>query len=263
METKILAVGCSMTNGHGLDQGCHDPRLWVNQIFHDIGTVHNLAVTGMNNHWIFLETMSTLVQRSHAYDIVLVGWSAIPRFCFHAGLELYSVHTRLTNDHDINVNNGLTFKKEWLKKLGDDLRKLHNDHWDILDLIKYVNGLITIHETSPNKKIFFVNTLSPWGQNYFEFKKISLPSDLDPYTQDLLQVQTRDDNEISKLYTMIHTQYARHGGIRESHWLNLYDSLRAMQVDNVSALDPHPGYKSQEKYAKYLGPILRRKLGIV
>lgn len=263
-KKKILVVGCSMTRGHGLPGGeSQDPKLWTNQIFDEIGKVHNLAMTGRNNHWIFLETVSALLRKKNYYDIVLVGWSAIPRYCFHVGLELYAVHTRLIDHFDININNNVTFTGKWLQKVGDDLNKMHNDHWDILDLIKYVNTLIMLHETSPDKKIVFVNTLSPWSRDFFERKQISLPSDLDTYTQDLLEIETRDDNEILKLYEMIHEQYTQYGGIRQSHWLNLYDSLLSMQIDNVSEIDGHPGYQSQEKYSQFLGPILKKKLGII
>lgn len=118
-----------------------------------------------------------------------------------------------------------------------------------------------IHETSSAKKIFFVNTLSPWCRNYFEQKTVTRPSELDPYEQTLLQVDTRDDDEIDALYRMIHKQYSDYGGIQEPHWLNLYDSLRSMQIDDVSSTDAHPGYMSQEKYCEYLGKILREKLG--
>jgi hypothetical protein len=258
--TKILAVGCSMTRGHGLDGDLHDPKLWVNQLFGPIGKVTNLSVTGMNNYWIFLETMSELIRSNNDYDIVIVGWSAIPRYYFHVGLELYSVHTKLDHN-DINVNNGTTFSGTWLSKIGDDLKKIHNDHWDILDLVKYTNILVRAQETTPDRKIFFVNTLSPWCRNYFEFKRIVFPSDLDPYEQDLLQVETRDDEEIFALYKMIHSHYSEFGGINEPKWLNLYDSLRSLQIDDVSSTDRHPGYQSQDRYVQYQRPVLLEKLG--
>ena len=71
-QKKILAVGCSMTRGHGLSGGeSQDPKLWTNQIFEQIGKVHNLAMTGRNNHWIFLETVSALLRNKNYYDIVL------------------------------------------------------------------------------------------------------------------------------------------------------------------------------------------------
>ena len=258
-KKKILAVGCSMTQGHGLELEVNDPVLWVNRVFGTLGEIHNLARSGMNNQWIFHETVGAILRTKNDYDIIVVGWSAIPRYNFHVGLELYPTVSRLTNV-DVCVNNHVTVGGSWLERIGCDLKIIHNDHWDIVDLVKYVNVLIALHETSPDKQIFFVNTLSPWCQGYFDRKQISLPSDLDQYTQGLLQVETRTDEEVLALYTMIHDHYEEYGGIRESHWLNLYDSLRSLRIDTVSKTDIHPGYQSQEKYAKYLGKTLKEKM---
>lgn len=256
---KILAIGCSMTRGHGLELEQDDPKLWVNTVFGPLGAVKNISKSGKNNYWIFLETLAEIIKNS--YDIVVVGWSAIPRYNFYAGLGLSEQITQL--DHlDVNLHPGITHKAAWIKQIGDNLRKIHNDHWDILDLVKYVNTLIYVQETCQNKKIFFVNTLCPWSSEYFNHKKISLPCDLTEYERQMLQADTRDDSETLAIYNMIHSQYFRYGGIRESHWLNLYDSLQSMQIDRVSITDAHPGYRSQQKYLEYLQPILKTKLGI-
>ncbi len=252
-------MGCSMTRGHGLAYECHDPELWVNKIFPpDRYEVDNKSMSGANNQWIFLETMSQLLLNK--YDIVLVGWSAIPRFNFRIGLELYSTLTKFRDDHDVNLNNDVVVTKKYLKSIGDTLLKLHNDHWDFLDLVKYVNALIKVQEKISNGRIFFVNTLGPWPNNYWTKKQFNLPSDLTLFEQNLLQVSTRDDDEISRLYDMIHQQYATYGGIQENHWLNLYASLRSLQSDQVSDTDCHPGYKSQTVFANTLLPIIQEKL---
>jgi len=257
-NTKVLVVGCSVTYGAGLDLESQDPELWVNRLFSQT-KLTNAAKTGANNQWIFLETMSQL--RKQHYDIVLVAWSAIPRYNFHVGLELYPVMTLLNQfSQDINLNSNITISGKWLKSLGEGLNKIHNDHWDILDLIKYVNTLIELQVTTRQGKLVFVNSLGPWCDNYFEHKKITLPSDLDPYTQALLEVEHRDDNETFKLYDMIHAQYAEYGGIQENYWLNLYNSLSQQKVDSVSASDLHPGYQSQQVYANNLAPLLHKKL---
>ncbi len=258
LKKKVLVVGCSFTQGHGLTYESADPNLWVNKIFpQEEYIVTNLAVSGANNQWIFLETMSCLL--TDVYDIVLVGWSAIPRFNFYVGLELYSVQTMFA-DIDIKVNNNVTISGKWIKSIGDNLKKIHNDHWDFLDLIKYVNTLILIQEKKNTGQIFFVNTLGPWPDNYFTKKQIKLPSDLTSFEQNLLQVDTRDDDEIFQLYDMIHKQYETYGGIQEDRWLNLYSSLRSMQIDDVSANDNHPGYKSQEVFVNMLLPTINKKL---
>jgi hypothetical protein len=255
-KTKVLVVGCSFTQGTGLNLEHCDPELWVNRLFYNT-SITNVASAGANNHWIFLETISQLLTQS--YDIVLVAWSAIPRYNFRVGLELYSVETMLT-DRDINLNSKVTISGKWLESIGANLNRLHNDHWDILDLIKYVNTLVELQVTARNQKLIFVNAMGPWNNGYFTQKKIKLPSDLDQFEQTLLESNNRNDKDVLALYDMIHSQYSKYGGIHEHRWLNLYSSLQAQQIDVVSLTDPHPGYASQLAYVKYLTPILQKKL---
>jgi len=256
-NTNVLVVGCSYTYGAGLKLEKNDPDLWVNQLFPN-ANITNAAKIGANNDWIFLETISYLLKQS--YDIVLVAWSAIPRYNFHVGLELYPVETMLIKNHDINLNSKVTISGKWLESIGNNLNKIHNDHWDLLNLVKYVNTLIELQVKSRQGKLVFVNSLGPWCHNYFEHKEISLPSDLDPYVQFLLEVENRDDADIFKLYDMIHAHYTEYGGIQENYWLNLYNSLETQRIDKVSATDLHPGYQSQQVYTTYLAPLLQKKL---
>lgn len=253
---KILAAGCSFTKGMGLDLQQHDPRLWVNQLLHG-HSVTNLAKGGRNNNWIFLATMSALI--TDRYDLVLVGWTSIPRYCVHVGLETWSVHTMLRQSVDINLHGKIKFTGRWLDQLGSDLDKIHNDHWDLLDLVKYVNVLAEIQH-SRGSKIIFVNSLGPWSSGFFDRKIWQTPDQLSAYEQDLLDVQNRSDDQVHELYDMIHTQYDQYGGIRPDLWLNLNQSLRSMQVDQVSLTDQHPGYQSQDEFVRQLGPQLQAKL---
>lgn len=254
---KVLIVGCSYAVGFGLALERHDPKLWSNQLFPD-AEITNAGKTGANNNWIFLETISRL--QKQYYDIVLVAWSAVPRYNVHVGLELYTVETMLNRSNDIHLNSNVTIPGKWLDSIGSSLNKIHNDHWDLLDLIKYVNTLIELQVTTRQGKLVFINSLGPWCDNYFEYKNIQLPSDLDPYVQELLEINQRDDKDIFDLYNMIHNQYAEYGGIQEKYWLNLYNSLQRQQVDTVSETDNHPSYKSQQAYVTYLTPLLYKKL---
>lgn len=256
LKKKVLVVGCSFTCGTGLALERRDPALWVNQLFFN-ADITNVAEAGVNNKWIFLETISQLLTQS--YDIVLVAWSAIPRYNFHVGLERYPVNTMLT-DHDVNLNSKIKISGKWLESIGKNLNKIHNDHWDLLDLVKYVNSLIELQVTTRNQKLFFVNALGPWCNDYFLQKKIQLPSDLDQYEQELLEIVNRDDNDIFALYDMIHSQYCKYGGIHEDLWLNLYNSLDRTKIDTVSATDKHPGYLSQDFFAEQLYQIIHKKL---
>lgn len=247
--SKILFVGCSLTYGQGLGEEINDPKLWCNQVAKELFPNHqvdNRSRKGANNDWIFLETMSALMKEE--YDTVFVEWTAIPRYNIDVGLELYDTRTLLA-DNSINVNtNWGTFKASWLKDLGNGLRMLHHDHWDILKIVKYVNVLKSMHHGN----IYFVNGMLPWPRDYFVKKEVSLPSDLSQYEQDLLNVDNRNDEEIFELYDMIHLQYKEYGGILPDNWLNLYDSLISMQIDIVSEQDKHPGYDSQNVFVEMI-----------
>jgi len=255
---KILIVGCSYTSGYEMLGEHNNPNIWANQLSNRLRatTIKNLAKTGANNHWIFLETMSELIKNQ--YDLVLVQWSAIPRYRFNVGLELYSVSS-LLND-DINLVGRETISRKWLAEIKNRLLRIHNDHWDILDLVKYVNVLIELQETCRHGKIFFINGLAPWPDQYFTKKQITFPTDLDSYTYNLLQADQRDDTEIFQLYKMIHEHYNNYGGIQEKYWLNLYQSQNKLKVDTISTVDTHPGLNSQQVFTEYFYKQLQEKL---
>jgi hypothetical protein len=257
---KILLVGCSFSNGSGLPREHNNSRIWANQLTAKLGacTINNVSRTGANNHWIFLETISALIK--DRYDLVLVEWSAIPRYRFKVGLELYSVDSLL--DRDVNLVGGETITAKWLSEIKNRLLRIHNDHWDILDLVKYVNTLIELQTKLAQGKIFFINGLGPWSDQYFAKKQIYVPSDLDEYTHNLLHATDRCDDEIFQLYNMIHNNYAAYGGIQEKYWLNLYQSQQSLKIDVVSTVDLHPGYNSQDLYADYFYQQIQEKLSI-
>jgi hypothetical protein len=42
-------------------------------------------------------------------------------------------------------------------------------------------------------------------------------------------------------------------------WINLFDNLNQMKVDQISSTDPHPGIKSQQIFAKYITEYFMHK----
>lgn len=255
--TKILVAGCSMANGHSLKgmqiQDVDDPMIWPNLLSRHFSQpeVHNLSVSGLNNHSIFIETMSALIKQH--YDVVIVCWSQLGRINLQVGLELYSTLSTLNDHCGINLNPGVQISNRWLNSIGDNIRKIQNDHWLLLDLVKYVNTLYHLQTTVRRSNIFFVNSMMDFlPPGYFEKKEYIKPSELDTYTQELLNVDSRDDDEIRDLYCMIHNQYESYGGIQSQAWLNLYQSLQSLQIDNAQPKDQHPGYQSQKLFAEYL-----------
>ena len=247
-----------MASGLGLADEINDSRLWVNQLCNKIfdnPVITNLADGGRNNHWIFTETASRMTQQD--FDIVIVAWSSFARFNFNVGLETYRTLTRLANNIDVGINPNNTISGKWLDQIGDKLRRIHNDHWDILDLIKYTNILAQLNTTS---RLFFVNTLFDLPATYFNHIDFKLPSELDSYTLELLQADTRSDDQIKELYNHIHAQYKSYGGMRSELWLNLHKSFYSMKIDDASETDQHPGYASQDRFVEYLATLLMEKL---
>jgi hypothetical protein len=253
-DRNILAVGCSYTKGHGLVDEEKNPLLWVNRLFQDVGKVTNIAQHGWNNESIFHAAVEELSNKN--YDVVLICWSAIPRYNVNVGLEWYSTRTLLTKDFDIHINDNVTFSGKKLEKIGNSLLEFHNDHWDILNMVRYVNILIRLQVKLKKGKILFANGLGPWGKNYFQTKPWNTPDELDDYTKFILSVDTRDDNEIKEIYNKVHNSYLNAGGIQEKYWLNLYNSLHDMRIDFASNSDHHPGYQSQNYYASLFRPLV-------
>lgn len=254
---KILVSGCSFSAGFGFPGEHLNKQIWPNLLAEKLGAqqITNIARAGSNNHSIFLEASSAMICNN--YDLVLVQWSSIPRFNFKVGLELYSVDSML--DRAVNIVNSETITKKWFAELKDRLLRLHNDHWDILNLIKYINILIEWQVKSRHGKIFFINGLGPWPDRYFEKKQISLPSDLDSFTHNMLQADIRDDREIYNLYEMIHDHYRKHGGIQEKHWLNLYQPMTKLKIDTIAMDDEHPGVNSQFLFADIFAQQITNK----
>lgn len=251
----MLVCGNCFINGTGLVHGSDDPRLWINQLADTLGyNLTNIAQTGRNNDWIFLETSLELAKNQNYYDLVIVSWGSNPNLNADLGLELWSTFTNFLGSYEIGTHEK-TFNIEWQLSTKATLLEGYNFHWDFLKLVKYVNVLKKQHND-----IYFVNTYGPWPDNFFTKQDFEAPSDLDDFTKQLLLVDNRDDEEIFDLYNLIHQQYSDAGGINEGLWLNLYNNLKRNKLDRVSETDGHPGYLSQDRYAEMLLPSLKEKL---
>ena len=245
---KVLFAGCSFTAGWRLPGEKFYPDLWCNQLFPD-HTVTNVAWHGANNEGIFHEVCRQI--RLVHYDKIVVAWTSIPRYTFNLGLELWDTSTRLV-DQAVELIAKQTVTGEYLAATGDRLRKFHNDHWDILKVVQYVNIILDIARYHQQGRVYFINALLPWCNDYFRRIDFERPSELDPYVQDMLQVEDRDDEQVKKLYKKIHTDYAANGGIQMGEWLNLYQSLDSIKVDTIAKHDYHPGIRSQRVFVEKL-----------
>lgn len=254
---KCLVVGASISQGYGLEHERLDHRLWVNQLVKsmsdEISSITNVSNAGDDNFQIFKKTCTELSKDD--YDTVIVCWQNIPRTNYHFGLETYNTRFAIVGSqppYDINLNNNTQISKAQLSTMRKNLIAYYNHHWDISDLVFYVNTLVQL-ATNCNTIIRFVNYNLPWNHyRYFDRIEFTTPDSLDPFTNELLQSDQRNDEESKKIYKILHDCYAELGGIKEHYWLNLYDPLRSRQVDIVFPQEPHPGYQSQKIFSELL-----------
>ena len=255
---KCLITGASISAGHGLSQGKLDEKLWATRLLKnidncDIENIKNLSNAGDDNFQIFKLTSLSLMKEN--YKSVIVCWQNIPRTNYFFGLETYNTRFAILSSQpprDINLLNGSSITKTQLTNMRKNLLAYYNHHWDLANLVFYVNTLINI--TKQKKiNIRFVNYDLPWN-NYKFFDRVSwnTPSSLDPFTNELLQSQQRDDSESKEIYKIIHNEYEDLGGIQEKYWLNLYEPLHSKKTDVISLDDLHPGYESQDIFTSFL-----------
>lgn len=260
---KVLIAGASVSAGAGLAYGHNDPEFWgnmlVNRVYNN-ADITNISNIGDDNTEILLKSSTEI--RENTYDVALICWQAIHRLNYNFGFELYNTRNSITtpdDEHKINLVNNVTVSNKEIRQTKKLLFKHHNYVWDIINLIGYVNLIYYIAE-SRKTNVYFVNYNMPWGNNKV-FNMVSPVTylTLDQFTRDmLLQFDYRSDAEIEALYTHMHTQWQRFGGICEDSWINLYTPLSDHVVDVASATDSHPGYKSQHKFVDILAPMFEK-----
>jgi hypothetical protein len=259
--TYCVFAGCSYTSGAGFALEKNEPKLWVNQIHREFfPNTHKLNVScgGRSNAGIFQDTVTALT--SYTVEYAIIEWTSMPRYELELGFELYNTRqVFLPNgpctDHNLN---DVKYSKTYLNSIRDRFTSLAHNHYEILNVIQYINTIVNLAKIS-NTKVFFVNGLCPWDQEFFNKKHNVLPSDYTVYTQQLLHVCNRNDEEIFQLYEKLHNNFTQAGGIHEQLWLNLYSSMDQNRVD-FNSDQIHPGFQSNDRYVKIFSKELKDKL---
>lgn len=256
--TKILFAGCSYVKGNGLELLDQDPQhfcnVFTNEYFQENYTVTNIGVGGSSNLSIYLSASLAMMQQK--FDYVFVGWTSYPRYNFRLGFETYEFGKQITISGGTRAmnfcHNGhkLSYSRKWLEDFRDKYLLAHHEHFETVEIIKYVTLLTRLAELV-GTKLYFINNMCPWTPGYFERKLTVMPRDLDPYTQQILEVDSRDDSQIFELYDLMHDDFERFGGINSQKWINLYQSFKNTMVD-VGNDQRHPGPLSHNKFGKFL-----------
>lgn len=271
---KVVFTGCSFTAGAGwgeidtADPSLRDIRdhsnLYVSLCHTNLSQLKNLEVvnygqTGASNTEIFINTAEMISKFSKEIKILFCQWTAMPRYNFSVGFELWStdegISTRARSKYDVNLNKGVSYNRKYLNDLLDRLLAMHHLHPEILKVVKYSNILQNLAQAF-GIKLYFINGLCPWDQNYFVKLSGVLPEEYTLFTKkEILNIESRDDKDIFKLYDIMHTDYAQAGGINPSQWVNLYDPMISNKID-TNHDNQHPGTKSNQLYFEQIKKFL-------
>jgi hypothetical protein len=271
---KLVFSGCSFTAGNGWSDdepntsrkiAVRDhPNLYVTLCHGSIPQLQNLDIIncgqgGASNTEIFTNTVDIMSEFQKEIEIVFCQWTAMPRYNFSVGFELWSTNEGVTPDarskFDVNLSNNTSWNRKYLDDLLDRLLVLHHLHREILMVVRYCNVLQKIAK-SFGIKLYFINGLCPWDKDYFVRLDSVLPESYTSFTKKkILDIDSRNDEDIFKLYKQLHNEYDQAGGIDPNQWINLYDSLAANKIDtNYDNL--HPGKKSNQLYFNQIKKFL-------
>ena len=248
---KILYNGCSFPYGTGL---VAPEQCVCNIVSKELNAEFvNNSIPGLDNYSIFLNTLLE-ISKNH-YDLIFVFFTTWPRIRFYPELEHPQGYPVSGNPNTIDwmktlkTNEGLNIKNP------QDLRQtllMLNHEWHLLmEVVRYVNIL----STYPNVK--FINSICHWDTGFFgQFKTLKdkefLPNELTEYTQFILNVSNRDDNQVNDLFQNIMiNEYTKAGNIQADKWVNLYNPWKNNKID-LGTDNQHPGPKSHQWMAQQI-----------
>lgn len=273
--SKVVFTGCSFTAGDGWaemadpDEGhnleCKDHSdLWVNLCATQIDQLKDLEVVnlgkgGASNAEIFANTVGAIGNFGAEIDTLICQWTSMPRYNFDVGFELWSTCEGLRrikkSKNGVNLNRGNAWSREYLDDILDRFLVLHHLHGEIVKVVEYSSILQKLSQQL-NIKLYNVNGMCPWDQNYFVKLSNTLPEEYTPFTKkEILNIESRNDEDIFKLYDIMHTDYTQAGGINPASWVNLYDSMEQTMLD-TNYDNRHPGTKSNQLYFKQIKKFL-------
>lgn len=255
---KVIFDGCSVTSGTGLDKNNStaefrdSPELWVNLCHKNIPQFATLDLInqskgGSSNQTIFNRVVES-ISKYDDIEYIVCAWTSVPRYNFNIGFELYNTeevfhpNRQTVRSHQLNQ---CDYTDSYLRKIALRFLTLHDLHYEIVHLLKFIN-IITNLSNRHGITLINVNALCPWDDQFFKvLPDTAKPSDYTEFTQEILNISNRDDEEILNLYHLQHEQYNNYGGIRNHTWVNLYNSFLKETVD-YNYDDLHAGVESNK-----------------
>ncbi len=130
---------------------------------------------------------------------------------------------------------------------------MHHLHPEILKIVRYINIIVRLCQIK-NITPVFINGICSWDKDYFVYLNNPQvkPENYTEFTKKfILDIDHKSDEEIYRLYNLIHQEYQSAGGIAPKNWVNLYDSWKRCQVD-YNYDNNHPGKQSNINQATQL-----------
>jgi hypothetical protein len=256
--TAAVFTGCSYTEGMGLEHTSNDKDLWVN-IFHStvLGNTQliNLGLRGSTNIEIFQQSIEAILKNNCQY--LFVQWTELQRWRVNPSVELYDTDILVSSANlitrDIQVNPDITYSRKYIIDVKNRFLDLQHEHYDIVRVLGYskiIKQLCDQFGIVP----FFINGLIPVDAGYFDHIQSEgrVPSDTTKYTQQQLNMDTRDDDEYFMLYDKIHKEYDAELKFTRDYWLNLDLGYRKYFYVDRAQDDLHPGIESNLIFAQHL-----------
>lgn len=258
--SRVIFSGCSITAGDGwIDSSraadASSPYLWTNLCHKRLKKLNqleliNVGQSGASNSEIFQNTVKAISTFSKNIDTIFCQWTSMPRYNFKTGLELWNTNESffVRKKHNVKLSNGEQWNREYIEDLTSRLLVLHHLHWEIVKVVEFSNTILNLAAALNIKNVFFVNGLCPWDKDYFIKLHNVKPESYTPFTKkEILDIDNRTDEDIYKLYSMIHQHYCDAGGIMPDHWISLDKSFFKQAVDtNYDSF--HPGIQSNELF---------------
>jgi len=259
--SKVVFSGCSFTAGAGWSQNSDQaeaknyPGLWVNLCHSQIAQLKSLELLnygqgGASNSEIFKNSVDAITTHNSGIKIMICQWTGMPRFSFKTKLELWDTSqelSKLVRERDKN--------QKYINDIIYRFRSLIHLQGEILKVVEYTNILQRLTKQL-GIKLYHINGLCPWDNNYFVRLSNVLPESYTEFTKkEILNIKDRNDEDIFKLYELIHLEYDQVGGIDTSCWINLYNSMLSNIID-TNYDNQHPGNKSNQLYFQQVKQFL-------
>ena len=238
---KILVSGCSMSVGYGFANSLTDPRIWTNLLGKKFNAeVTNVALPGYDNAGIFLNTVSEL--NVDKYDLILIQVTSLNRLIVSP-----NIHSKINLSLPLKFElwNGRIDKNQY-NNFCKQLIMLNQDfeHWVRLrNVIFSAQNLV-----SKGYNIKFVNGLLDWTPDFFN-------NDRSKFGDQILNVDDLPDQEIAIGVENLNRDKQK---INLDLWINPFNNLGSLKVDDASSTDFHPGIKSQQMFSELIFNYLQQ-----